>query len=340
MYIVNSWDDFGFDRRTIKALSSAGTSYFREIWCGMPRIPPNILNTTFYLYKSRKDAESGHPNVGGGTGLFLAVLSKNIPDFHHLFALTNWHVAVKGKCSVIRVNKKGGGTDIFEYDPSEWIYQTDGHDLAIIPAPTINATHDVGFLNSSILLTKDAIQNLGIGPGEDIFMFGRFVDHDGGETNMPAVRFGNISMMPWAKIKQGNGAKLESYCLDVHSRTGFSGSPVFVYRTAASDLTSLNSIQLGGNNQFMALLGLHWGQFPEKWEIRKEAKKSTEANEPHVAEYENYVQGMSGMTLAAPSWAILDLLEHEKVQKIIAEREDEEIRRRAKQGMPPVAETA
>src|SRR5205823_82762 len=68
---------------------------------------------------------------------------------------------------------------------------------------------------------------------------GLFVDHDGVTTNVPSARFGNISMLPNknATIEQPTNYRGESYVVDMHSRTGFSGSPVFVYRTFGSDLT-------------------------------------------------------------------------------------------------------
>ena len=61
-------------------------------------------------------------------------------------------------------------------------------------------------------------------------MVGRFVDHDGGPTNLPAARFGNISIGP-SKIRSELGKYVDTICLDTNSRTGFSGSPVYVYRT-------------------------------------------------------------------------------------------------------------
>jgi hypothetical protein len=86
----------------------------------------------------------------------------------------------------------------------------------------------------------------GIGPGEDVFMVGRFMDHDGGAINQPAVRFGNISTMP-ANIKQPNGVIRPCYCIDLHSRAGFSGSPVYAFRTFGQDLSTGGSERTTAN---------------------------------------------------------------------------------------------
>ncbi len=58
-----------------------------------------------------------------------------------------------------------------------------------------------------------------------------------------------------------HGVIRESYCVDMHSRSGFSGSPVFVYRTPGGDFSEKGVINL---SRFMMFLGIHWGQFPEK----------------------------------------------------------------------------
>jgi hypothetical protein len=33
-------------------------------------------------------------------------------------------------------------------------------------------------------------------PGDEVFLYGRLVTHDGQQRNKPVVRFGNISMFP------------------------------------------------------------------------------------------------------------------------------------------------
>jgi hypothetical protein len=167
-------------------------------------------------------------------------------------------------------------------------------------------------------------------------MIGLFIDHDGVSTNVPSARFGNISMLPNPKatIEQPTGYRGESYVIDMHSRTGFSGSPVYVYRTFGSDLTSVwgtefNDLEItnldeviarvmnhgrGGrmrgrihSNNLFNLLGIHWGQFPEKWELRDKSKLEESAKRDLIIKGA-YVEGMSGMTCVIPAWQIMEVL--------------------------------
>lgn len=347
MRTICGWD-FEFPKALIPAVSTAGTPYQRSVAVGMPRISPDLLRSAFYLYPTVEAAKKG--DRFGGTGFFLGYPTE-VPEAPVLlYAVTNWHVAVRDGCSVMRVNTAGGGIDIFELDPSEWEFPPGGHDLAILPFQKINlqdAMHDVVALHLSMFLTKEEIGELGIGPGENIVMIGRFVDHDGAASNIPAARFGNISVMPQA-IEQPTGAKkLKSFILDVHSRTGYSGSPVFVYRTFGSDLTTdqivLSNLNLYGTfnvtpeDHFIKLLGIHWGQFPEQWEIK--SKKKTVAQASIRGQNKRYVEGMSGMTLAVPAWAIREFLEMPKYKKP-RDKKLEEVREWAKSNRGPVAESS
>jgi hypothetical protein len=223
-----NWWDFEFDRVEVPAVSSGGTPYRRRLSYGMPRIATEILNSPFYLYHSRKDAEEG--KRFGGTGFFVGYPMPGHVPFRQdgvafLYAVTNWHVAVRDGASVMRINKIGGGVDILEFDPSEWEFLPKGPDLAIIGPDRLaglsETTHNFVAIHLDVFLDRTDVPLLKIGPGEDIFMLGRFVDHDGAASNVPAARFGNISVMP-QKFRQPTGAtQLTSYVLDVHSRTGY-----------------------------------------------------------------------------------------------------------------------
>jgi hypothetical protein len=153
-------------------------------------------------------------------------------------------------------------------------------------------------------------------------MVGRFVDHDGRAANNPSVRFGNISVMPVTGIEQPTRAKIESYCLDVHSRTGYSGSPIYVFRTVGGDLNLGNPSVISSQHQFVRLLGVHWGQFPEKWKITPTGRvKLGEAERRFIGEAE--IDGLSGMTCATPSWAVLELMKEKKITDLIESQEQE-----------------
>jgi hypothetical protein len=178
-----------------------------------------------------------------------------------------------------------------------------------------------------MLLRREEIESHEIWAGADVFMVGRFVDHEGRTTNMPAVRFGNISVMPVGGILQPTGSDLESYILDVHSRTSYSGSPVFVYCTIGEDLRRGSALQLSPMAQFVRMLGIHWGQFNETWVVTPIGKVRAASSSAKNQRQRRFIgraeiHGLSGMTCAVPSWALLELLDDPKVRSLIDVGED------------------
>lgn len=270
----------------------------------MPRVPDDILQGTFFLYDSAEDAHAGRDPQG--TGFLIGKPLTTRYGMCAIYAVTNWHVACRG-ASVIRLNNRDGTVSIIDKGPEEWTFRADGHDLAITPIMGIDPTvHDARFYELSLFHknTRNAIGK--IGAGEDVFMCGLLVDAQGVERNQAAVRFGNISMMP-RPIRNELGNEVPTYCISMPSRTGFSGSPVFAYRRIGQ---SFQGGPLDLKDQFLCLLGVHYGQFPERWNILKGAAK-TKA-EGVIIEQEDsadFIKGMSGMTLVVPAEEIERLLE-------------------------------
>jgi hypothetical protein len=233
--------ELGFARMRLLDYSSRGTPFERRIPVGMPKIPAMIRNSAFYLYPTAKDAEKG--SNSGGTGFLIGDPSQRHGKYGaaFIYAVTNWHVAVRGS-PVLRFNTITGPPDIIDADVHDWYFDP-RYDIAVFPVNVDPNIHAVTILNSGMLVTKDIVRRAEIGPGDDVFMVGRFVDHDGGDRNRPALRFGNISLDP-TPITQENGVKANIYCVDLHSRSGYSGSPVFVYRTPLSDLSD-NPLRTG-----------------------------------------------------------------------------------------------
>jgi hypothetical protein len=138
-------------------------------------------------------------------------------------------------------------------------------------------------------------------------------------VNRPAARFGNISVMP-TPLLQATKGRHEAYCIDMHSRSGYSGSPVFVYRTTGSRIGE-GSV-LDGTDGFLYLLGVHYGQFPEYWTVHNRDESAEFTGVPTRSDAatgdSKVIKGLSGMTCVAPAWQLRDLIFHES-----------EIRRRA-----------
>ena len=229
----------------------------------MPRIPPAALGCVFYLYPDVNSAKEGRDF--GGSGFFIGVPAEIIPNYTHLYAITNWHVACDSGHSVIRRMTDSGQPEIFDFGPEQWDFLA-RYDITALLMPPIGGTTFVP-ISEFIAPAHIGYAEGQISVGDDVFMIGQFINHDGGVVNRPAARFGQISVLP-APIKQPNGATADSFCIDVHSRTGYSGSPVFVYRTPYSELDRSppepGTIQIPiGPQSVLKLLGIHFAQFPE-----------------------------------------------------------------------------
>lgn len=270
-----------------------------------------LLDTVFFLYPDEEHALKGEQ--AGGTGFLVAVPSDENPfNFHHLYAITNWHVAVQGGSSVLRLNGKAGSPIIIPTEPHEWEFIPNSHDIAALQISLdVNQVKAEALIASSFCLAEGELPLLEINAGEDVFTLGRFVDYDGTEANSPAMRFGNISIMR-ARVKQPTGFAGDSIVVDMHSRTGFSGSPVFVYRTSGSIFPAEDTLLVKGH--MMRLLGILWGQFPEDWDI---VDGPAQAQEQNAVLDGKRVRGWSGMSLVSPSWAITELL---NVPALVAQR--------------------
>lgn len=298
-----------FQRKPIRSLSTGGTPYSRWVPFGMPQLGEYkwIMDTVFFLYPNRISAQSGADL--GGTGFLVAIPSTRWPDeYFHVHGVTNWHVACQGS-SVVRVNKRdGSAADIFDFDPSEWTFIGGGCDLAISPPLALDPTiHKAEAFGLDALASMEEETERDIDAAEDIFMLGRFIDMDGSETNTPAFRFGNISVTR-ANIKQPTGFIGRSIIADMHSRTGFSGSPVLIYRTPGS--VFLSNLDLSVTWKYIKLIGMLWGQYPELWEIRDSIKTTDAESKTSLITEGKHVKGMSGMSCLIPAQAIIDLLDH------------------------------
>lgn len=316
-----------FNRVPVDSVSSRGTPYLRWKRVGMPKINREFIESVFFLYKSRQDAENG---VGAeGTGFVVDHRGK-------YFAVTNRHVAVDIAASVIRLNTKSGKADILEFDPLEWETVAGGDDIAVIQIALDSNLHQVSAIRTDLFLPSN--QHHDIGVGDDVFMIGLFADHEGQEKNNPLARFGNIAMMadPDSPVRS-QGKDYEAFIVDMHSRSGFSGSPVFVYRTFGGDLENptyghsvtipaidiargierkggflendLYSLDGAGrkielqmqSKIVLYILGVNLGQYSELWQIKK--KSNTDDSDA------THVKGTSGLSAVAPAWKIMEVIQ-------------------------------
>jgi len=293
----------------------------------MPQIPQRYLDCSIYLYDSKEAAEDGE-NFGG-SGCLVRVESNPLYDptsfkdgryrkvamFFppHIYAVTNRHVVESG-CTVIRMNTIDDEIDVLELDQHDWIPHPAGDDLAVAPIDLPEDKHSYIPIDTGGFVHRDSF--LSIGAGDDTFMVGRFINHAGKQRNTPSLRFGSIAMMPFDKVKLQSGYMQEAFLVETRSISGYSGSPVFVYRpiqqtttippspySPYSDETYSKSItDLVGHP---ALLGIDCGHVLNYDEVLDATGKAHQ--------YGWKVASNTGMAIVIPAWRLEDLLDTEEL---------------------------
>jgi hypothetical protein len=275
----------------------------------MARIRDAFLDCAIYLYGSEADAEDGKRTGGSG---FLVGVKATDPSINLvvLYAVTNKHVIERGN-TVIRMNKKDGRKAINPTDERAWAYHKNGDDLAIC-----QILFDPLIYKSRHVLTTDFIDNIiidemNIGPGDDVFVIGRFINHEGKQRNLPTARFGCIAQMPWEPIKQDTGFEQESFLVEARSIGGYSGSPVFVFIPVATVREGVKD--WGTPDKILRphgpwLLGVDWGHILD-WEPVRDAMERPINPDPKAMR----VRTNTGMMGVVPSWKLTELLNDDAV---------------------------
>jgi len=287
-----------------------------------------------------------------GTGVIVGFSSVA----RHIYAVTCAHVAPQG-ASVIRLNTTNGKSRKIELDPDDWQTDPSGSDVAIADiTEEVMEGDDFSYIPPRLFVEQPFIDDVGLGIGDDGFMLGLYANHPGRDYNRISAKFGNISLM--ADIGDPIGwegrPKRPAHLFDIRSRGGFSGSPVFVYRTPEGDLRSIDvdgyrrrttvaphisasDTRIEGrsaaiappweteydteNNIFLRLLGIHAAQYPEKAKVWKPRKLKSEADDD-VIRYGDEIWINSGTTIVVPAWEIRALLNKSCFLERRKERED------------------
>jgi hypothetical protein len=296
----------------------------------VPWIDPSFLECAVYLYPSEKEAEDG--DRIGGTGFVVGFQLGGEGDLSRpivLCVVTNKHVVDAGNATV-RLNTMDGRTDIIPLDGARWYFHPDGDDLAVIPIKLSNMHKVVyRFIPSSRFLTKEISKGLEIGPGDDVFIVGRFVNHEGRQRNIPSLRFGNIAQMPWEPIKI-DGREQESFIIEARSISGYSGSPVFVYISPQVQASNWNpeivkrvkegKLKIPGvpKSRFGLpivlgpwLLGIDYCHI--RWDEPIWSKATGRANDDW------FIKSNTGMMGVVPVWKLTEILEGTEMRPVMDE---------------------
>jgi hypothetical protein len=198
----------------------------------VPRIRDAYLDCVIYLYGSEVDAEDGLRT--GGSGFLVGVPTGLPTNVWLLYAVTNRHI-IEPNNLVIRLRTKDGKHFIMPTEKNAWHIHPMGDDIAVCLIYFDWHSMRYNFVPRDHFLDKETMDRFNIGPGDEAFVVGRFINHEGRQQNLPTVRFGCVAQMPWEPIKQDTGFEQESFLVEARSIAGYSGSPVFAYIPVFSD---------------------------------------------------------------------------------------------------------
>jgi hypothetical protein len=234
-------------------------------------------------------------------------------------------VAIRKPFDCIRNNTRDGEGRLVCKEPGAWVRDPQGDDLAIADlTDDLNVdTDEIVDVSERSFCTEKLIRDHHFGLGEDVFMIGMFANDDLSDRNHPVARFGNLGRLahPEILIKQKTGSSRPCHLVDMRSRTGFSGSPVFVYRYddhVALSITDPNK-EGWGNGRCMFLLGVHCGQYNEGIEARKMVPVHQAVGDPIVEG--DTLKSPAAMNTVVPVWRITEMLDMDKFAKIRTARE-------------------
>jgi hypothetical protein len=305
----------------------------------MPRIADRFIDCAVYIYGSLDDAKSGQRQ--GGSGFLVMLPMESILGLAHVYVVTNTHVVAGAVDPVVRLNRNDGKPEFLETRARQWIPHPDGDDISVLPF-TLEEEHlRHSPIPINIFLTPRLVQDEDVGIGDDTVMVGRFINHEGKQLNTPAVRFGNIAMMPHEKIKSESGLEQESFLVEIRSLPGYSGSAVFIYSPCATNDMSVRRFGFDKEStvpNFRARTPEEKEQLNTALRVRYESKgpyllgidwchirrKSTVLNsDGKRAIPEQFVYENTGMAGVIPAWKLFDLLHCEELLNMRRKAEKE-----------------
>lgn len=272
------------------------------------RIPDEVRKCVVYL-----GAEYGNgtppQNINyRGTGFFVAVAAKKVPEASFMFLVTAKHVAdaLEGKKVWVRVNRKNGTSmNLKIIENTKWFFHpTDkAADVALLPISLDMQVFDFAVLPAAMLLTEKMRLEKGIGIGDSVFITGLFVHHVGFSKNIPILRTGNIAMIPDERIPIRNFGDMEAYLIEARSIGGLSGSPVFTLARSPEQITVL-------------LMGLMHGH----WAVDSESVVDKISQDAGIRAGVNV-----GIAIVTPASKITDIINGEELGKLLDEYEAREV---------------
>ena len=261
------------------------------------------------------------------TGFFIAVPSR-VPGKIYSYFVTARHVVehLVGRESCLFLNLKNGGVALSAIDtPERWFFHpTDATaDVAVI---TVALPPEIDVLHIPVddLLTVEAMDEYGIGIGDEVFITGLFSPALGARRTQAIIRTGNLAMLPSEQTQTAKGFA-DVYLIEARSIGGLSGSPIFVRDTIYTDVNlahrdkpeKTRRVRVGGTSYRPFLLGLVQGH----WDIDE-----SRINSPTVVHDSRRGVNM-GIAIVVPATKILEIINMPEVKNEREARDNELIQK-------------
>jgi hypothetical protein len=172
-------------------------------------------------------------------------------------------------------------------------------------------THKFIFIPSSLFITREVISSLNVGLGDEVYMVGRFVHHEGVRQNSPAIRSGIIAVMADENEgidcpRAGRHHEQEAFLVEMRSISGFSGSPV-IFRMPLRDFEMMRVqryLEPEADNFVPGpwLLGINSGCFL----MYDKVYEVSSTGDRIETQYE--ARSHSGFSIVIPAWRLEKLL--------------------------------
>jgi hypothetical protein len=297
----------------------------------MPRIDDKFLDCSIYLYPSHENAKDG--DSIGGSGFLAAIpavgagwLLGDVPcsrfDYHHSYAVTNKHIAKKNR--FVRLNREkdnGGNCTIIELSENDWVNSPD-YDISVAPI-AFDQQNRYLFISTDSFVTEPKLRDHDIGIGDEVFMVGRFINHEGRQRNNPSVRWGHIGMMPVEIVDYGaEGQTEKDFAVETHSISAYSGSPVFVRPFATRKLFPTPAHYGNATNTVVHTVSDVWSDSgPSSRSSAGPWLLGIQRAYIHFKDKDGSKQN-TGMAAVIPAWHILSLLQS---SELIERRKQEQM---------------
>ena len=269
----------------------------------MPRISDEILQMSFFVYPSLVGAKnrkifwwkwvSRIRQVPGTSRIRLSLRGHKCSRYRGLPANV-----------VLRLNTKNKGICFETTAQSDW-RKHPTQDIAVLLLKLNWEVFEYVTFPIEWFMTAKRMEYVNLGIGDDTFMVGRFIGHEGKQKNLPTVRFGNISMMPEEPIKFPKRPPAKMFLVECRSISGYSGSPVFAFINPTLPRPPRLMIPVDPTFNTMDhgpwLLGIDCGHIATPMPMTLKKAKGIEL--------QGHAEFNSAMAAVAPAWEIAGLLD-------------------------------